>query len=705
VKWLRWAKGRETPLAPLLSVGVLVAAYIAVIGTLSLRRHQNLNTNALDLGYTDQAVWNTLHGRPFRFSTYLDAAFQLDIPIQQFKQPDVLLGYHVEPILAAVSLLYLFHDGPETLLWLQTTVIALGAIPVYAIVRHRLRKRQATVLGTGQPSAPDSPGQAEGRSRFHRAGAGSAVADWLPLAFVAIYLLAPPLEAANMSDFHAVALSPALLLAAFCFLETDRPWGFALFALAAALCKEEIGLLVAMMGLWAAIVRRRWRLGLATTVAGVAWFLVCVQVIMPHFSGLAGSAFIVRYGQLGGSLPEMLLNLVRKPALFVAWLARPDVVRYLKGLWLSGGGLSVLHPLSLAMALPAVAINAFSNSDWMRSGGAHYSASIVPFLVIAAAYGVDWCAGAMGRWTHGRWRAYRATGLALAAIGLCVALLYHQQNGVSPLSRRFVLELVTEHARRAAPLIDRVNHLPPEVPISVGSNLYPHVAHRQKVYLFPTVSDAQVILLDVTGPSSPVGSGEQAVMAWSLLEYGEFGVAESDHGFLLLERGLGSYRLSDAFYDVFRAQDGNPHSDAPADFGGLVRLERCDWVVVPVVRPELVVQITAYWQALAPIDEEYQAVFYFWDQDRNLAYVQADDTLSRWFPTWQWQPGQVIRMALPDLPVGSLRYAGVALVRAGTDISDPAGRLVPIASASGQPPTLWENGTILELETPPWMMH
>ena len=123
----------------LVVVGLLIVAYVAIFGTLSLRRHQNLRTNALDLGYTDQAVWNTLHGRPFRFSTYLDAAFRLDIPIQDFREPDMLLGYHVEPILAAISLLYLLHDGPETLLWLQTVAIALGAIPVYLLGPPQVR--------------------------------------------------------------------------------------------------------------------------------------------------------------------------------------------------------------------------------------------------------------------------------------------------------------------------------------------------------------------------------------------------------------------------------------------------------------------------------------------------------------------------------------------------------------------------------------
>ena len=97
----------KRPTAPQMAVGLMMVAYVAIFGTLALLRHQNLRTNALDLGYTDQAIWNTLHGRPFRFSTYLDADFRLDIPIQEFKEPDILLGYHVEPVLAALAPLYL----------------------------------------------------------------------------------------------------------------------------------------------------------------------------------------------------------------------------------------------------------------------------------------------------------------------------------------------------------------------------------------------------------------------------------------------------------------------------------------------------------------------------------------------------------------------------------------------------------------------
>jgi uncharacterized membrane protein len=669
--------------------GLLIVAYVAILGSLSLRRHQNLHTNALDLGYTDQAVWNTLHGRPFRFSTFLDAAFHLDIPIEEFREPGVLLGYHVEPILAPVSLLYLLHDGPETLLWLQTVAIALGAIPVYLLARRR-SEQQSTQYATSD---------------------GRTVLRWLSLAFVLIYLLSPSLEAANLSDFHAVALSPVLLLSAFYCLETDRPWGFLAFAFLATMCKEEVGLLVAMMGLWAALVRRRWRLGLAAFVGGAGWSMLCFGVIMPHFSGLDNSAFLVRYGQFGDSPLGIVRNVVHNPGLVVNWLRRPDVLRYLRDLWLSSGGLSILHPLSVAIALPSLAINAFSAYGWMRSGGGHYSVTIVPFLVISGVYGVAWLAGRVGVWGIGqagpqelgrerRKTTFEIATTLLVAVGLAVALGYHHQVGVTPLSQRFAWEPVSEHARHAAPLLGQINALPPGVPISVSSNLYPHVAHRERAYLFPTVSDAQFLLVDATGPGSPAPTGDQRLIVRDLLDYAEFGVVAADHGFLLLERGLDAYRLSPAFYDVFLADGARSHVPVNADFGGLLQLEGFDWQVRPVVRPEQVVEITTYWQALVPLTEELRLVFYFWDEDGRMVRVQPEEQIVHWYPTWLWEPGQTVRVTLPPLPVGDLPHAGVAVLYPRVGDREVEGRVVPIIPTGKQPLSLSEQDTILEITKP-----
>ena len=471
------------------------------------------------------------------------------------------------------------------------------------------------------------------------------------------------------------------------------------------MCKEEVGLLVAMMGLWAALVRRRWILGLGVAIAGVGWSLLSALVIMPRFNGLDASPFLVRYRQFGDSPVAILQNLVRQPGLLLGWLRRPEVSRYLGGLVLTSGGLAVLYPLALLMALPSVAINSFSVYDWMHSGGGHYSASIVPFLIIAAIYGVEWAARVIDRWVQGRWVArgwsiFWGVSLALVALGLGIALVYHHQNGVSPMTRRFVLDPMSEHARRAQPLFERVNRLPPEVPISTSSSLYPHVAHRERVYLFPTVSDAQFLLLDVIGPSSPVGIGDQRQIVGDLLDYAQFGVAASDHGFLLLERDLDQYRFSPSFYEVFQGGDWAPQVPVGAGFGGLLVLEGFDWQVRPVVRPSLSVEITTYWRALVPLDEGYRLAYFFWDDERRLVLIQPEELAVHWFPSWLWEPGQVVKLTLSPLPVGDLPYVGVAVLRPRTEDLDVESRLVPITSITGEPLSLWEQDTILELMRP-----
>jgi len=262
------------------------------------------------------------------------------------------------------------------------------------------------------------------------------------------------------------------------------------------------------------------------------------------------------------------------------------------------------------------------------------------------------------------------------------------------------MEPISEHARRAGPFIQQVNALPPYVPISASSGLYPHVAHRETAYLFPTISDAEVILLDATGPSSPVGAGDHYQIVRELLDHAEFGVAQSDHGFLLLERGLDKYRFSPTFFDAFLAGKASPQVLVGADFGGLLRLEGFDWDVRPVVRPEQVVEIATYWQALSPLDKDYRLVFFFWDKDGRLVRVQPEEQVVHWYPTWLWEPSQVVKVTLPPLPVGDLAHVGVAVLGPGIENSDVEGRIVPITPAAGQDPTLWEQNTILELARP-----
>jgi hypothetical protein len=287
----------------------------------------------------------------------------------------------------------------------------------------------------------------------------------------------------------------------------------------------------------------------------------------------------------------------------------------------------------------------------------------------------------------------------LALLGLVVSFLFHRQRGLSPLSQCYVLEPVSERARRARPYIEQVNALPPDVPISVGSNLYPHVGHREHVYLFPTISNARVVFVDLMGPSSPVGMQHQASVLKELLDYGQFGVAASDYGLLLLERDLDAYRLSPGFYDAFLAGDAQPSVPSEADFGGTLCFLGYDWAVRPVVRPERVVQITTFWRALVPIEDEYRLVFFVRNEHGHLVLTHVEERVLNWAPTWQWEPDQPVKVTLPPLPLADGDRIGVAVLLPGAAEQELDGRLSPIKFSVGTLPT-WDRDTILELPEP-----
>ncbi|MGB5931486.1 MAG: DUF2079 domain-containing protein, partial [Anaerolineae bacterium] len=289
---------------------LLFIGYCLLFSYLSIAQHESLQTHAFDLGYPDQVVWNTAHGRPFACSL-------------STRGPNCL-GEHFSPILALLAPLYWLWPDVRTLLILQTVVIALGAFPVFWLARERLKS------------------------------------DLAGLSFSAAFLLFPALEAANMFDFHAVTLAPSFLLFAFYYLERRRYKVFLLFALLAMACKEEIPLLICMMGLYLALVKREWKLGSLVIVGGLVWFLAAIYIVIPHFNTQGRSHVLSWYAYLGDGPLEIAITVIRNPLLILRTVLTPLKVKYILDLLLPGAFTSLFSPQTLLLLLPSLAINLLS---------------------------------------------------------------------------------------------------------------------------------------------------------------------------------------------------------------------------------------------------------------------------------------------------------------------------------------------------------
>jgi uncharacterized membrane protein len=657
---------------PLAVIWLLIAAFILTFATLALRRHAALATNGMDLGNVNQALWNTAHGDVLAFT---DMA-----PVRS------RLALHVEPILFLfVPFYWVGLGGPQLLLLVQVIVVGLGALPLYWLAESNLKSpRPAGASQGGQIPNLKSP------------------TSLLPLVFPLAYLLLPALEGAVLYDFHAVTMAPTFLLFAFYYLQKDRPWLFGLFTALTLACKEDMGLTVAMLGLYILVARRRRYWGGATLLAGAAWFAAALFLVQPAFSPAGGNVQAYRYAWLGKTPQAVLETLLRHPGL--AWdhvWRQANLPAYLGGLLLPTGFLPVLSPLAWLPALPSLALNLLSDDPFTwRLEDFHYAAPIAPFALITAVYGVQRLAAWIER------RSPTAGRYALAAaccVVLAGSLAYHYARGFSPLARPFQPWPVAEHQRQAEAVLAQI---PPSAPLFAQSNLNPHVSGRRVLYQDPALltdparlgglPPFDYLLFDV---SSLVNQDnfQGRIIASELLNGGAFGPVAASDGFLLLKRGATSAPLPDEFFNFVRANPEDITYPLVADFGDAVQLRGFD---LHFNRAEEV-QPVLYFQALRPLDEDYFIALYLMDEWGNLQGATVEDQPALvWYPTRRWQPGEVVKVTFNTLTwyTGDMAAYRLAVgVMHGHDPWQPSARLSPTIKSAAYAARLPDNGTLLEL--------
>ena len=159
-----------------------------------------------------------------------------------------------------------------------------------------------------------------------------------------------------------------------------------LFAVLAAATKEEMGLLVAMLGVYAFFCLHRRRLGGATMVLGAGWSLLAVLVIQPAFAG--DNIHWGRYAYLGETIGAKLVTVLARPDVIGTQLQQANVVRYFFELLLPVGFVALLAPEVLFLALPSMAINLLADFSPMHQVTTLiYAAPVAAFVLLASVYG------------------------------------------------------------------------------------------------------------------------------------------------------------------------------------------------------------------------------------------------------------------------------------------------------------------------------
>lgn len=421
-------------------------AFAAGLGALAVLQHRAFWTGRFDVGNLVQAVWSTAHG---------DVLSVTGLTGRQISR----LGAHFDPAVAAFAPLWWIWPDASLLLVTQALAVATGAVPVYLLGRRHLRS------------------------------------DWAAAGFALAYLLHPATQWLVLDDFHPVALATPLLLWGFWFLDSDRLVAFAAVAGLACLTKEQIGLVVAAMGLWYALRPGRRRAGIAIAAVGTAVSLAAVVVVVPHFAPGGGSPFESRYGAVGGSAGGIVTTALTDPGTIVAALTSGRDLGYLARLIVPLLCLPLLAPLAALTAAPELVLNLLSGTRTQTSVHFHYTAGALPGLFVAAVLGA---ARLRRRYPWARRPDGRAVVVSTLVAGIVLGPLPIWRNvplGSDLATREHV---VGHHARVAA---RAVSLIPAGAPVSATNTLGAHLSERRRVFSFPILGEATWVAVDRQRPS------------------------------------------------------------------------------------------------------------------------------------------------------------------------------------------------------------
>jgi hypothetical protein len=238
----------------------------------------------------------------------------------------------------------------------------------------------------------------------------------------------------------------------------------------AALCGEEVGLIVAGFGLLLVAGGRR-SVGWRTAGAGLAWFLVATYVLLPLHAGRATRLFETDYG-IAGTGPWALVRAL--PAMTGHALQTAmgnDGLFYLLLVFLPLLGLPLRAPRWLLPVAPPLLLNLAAIQPEHHQLRFHYLATAAPLLAAGAVAGL-----AAVRSTR---RPLLAPLLVLLVV---VACFTSWRYGPAPWARDPVAIPAgpTDQVRRQALAL-----VADGAPVSAQYNLVPHLGHRAEVYEFP----------------------------------------------------------------------------------------------------------------------------------------------------------------------------------------------------------------------------
>lgn len=422
---------------------------------------------------------------------------------------------HFVPFIYLFSIPFKLFPHPVTLIALNIFLMISSAIPLYKL----------SVLRAGN-------------RRF-------------ALFMAALLLWYPTFQYITLYEFEMLRFSIPLVLWMLYFWEKKRTALYFLFAALAVLVREEVGLTVAMFGLYALFFERKKIKGIATAILGFGGFFVITQIVMPFFSTAENFQHVAAAGsfsQFGGTPIEMIKGIMTHPKLLLAAIMHPVKFANIGMLFLPLLFIPLLASAALIGLLANIGVGLVSDSLVHTSYMLYYVAPSVPFIFYAF----------LKAWPKviARFNERGAMSALLAAV--FVSNIFF---GPSPISLQFWFKNiqpapfrtqnfhysvyhVTAHQRKAEQFVSMI---PNDAVVSAQQFLHPRLFTKRGAMIFPqlTSNDGSVtaayVFLDTT--NNDLSSQSPAFVTPEEMDFvfrdnAQWEHVASDDGYVLYKRKI-----------------------------------------------------------------------------------------------------------------------------------------------------------------------
>ncbi|TAH40933.1 MAG: DUF2079 domain-containing protein [Bacteroidetes bacterium] len=476
----------------LFSTPVLISVFFTLVFSLvSLPNHYFFRTATLDLGLYTNAIYDYAH---FTFSD--SSAFKQD--------SSNLIADHFDLFLMLISpFSWIFKSW--TLLILQIVFLIGGGWGVYTYLNERNSDKRFGIFG------------------------------------MLFFYLHFSLYSALSFDYHSNVLAASMLPWFFVHIQRQKLFHGSLVLLAILLCKENMALWMFFVCIGAAWLYRKkevYKGLLIMSLFSIVYFFFITAWLMPTLHK-EGTYVQFNYSVLGSNYTEAFKMLFTDPVKIVKtlFINHSDSMQgdYTKSeCWLfflfSGGVFLIFRPVWIFMLIP-VFLQKFLH-DWIQMWGVN-DQYVIEFAPIIAMGAFDWI-GSLKRRESGLLLSILIT---LMALSTTIRLMDRTSARVPKVKLRLYQSAHWNSDLPLREIYKAISMIPEGVAISAQSNIQPHLAWRDKAYMFPIIKDAQYLCY-VEGMNPYPLSKEQFLQITKELEKASdtWRLLYSEKGVVLLKR-------------------------------------------------------------------------------------------------------------------------------------------------------------------------